>query len=117
MSAKDRDEIESRMRKEVLETAAYPEIIFQSTEITGNKIAENWYRLAIAGKLTLHGVTNHQTIDAQLRLIEDEVRLSGDCTLLQPAYRIKPVSALGGMISLKDEVKFAFDLVGRQQGE
>jgi polyisoprenoid-binding protein YceI len=117
VSAKDREEIESRMRKEVLETAAYPEIVFQSTEITGSKIAESWYRLAIAGKLSLHGVTNTQRIDAQLRLMEDEVRLSGDCTVLQPAYRIKPVSALGGMISLKDELKFVFELVGRKQGE
>jgi len=113
VSAKDRAEIESRMRQEVLETAVYPQIVFQSTEIKPSKIAEGWYRLQIAGKLTLHGVTNPQQVDAQLRIIEDEIRLSGDCTLLQPAYRIKRVSALGGMITLKDELKIAFDLVGR----
>ena len=37
VSAKDRDEIESRMRNEVLETTAYPEIVFQSTEITATQ--------------------------------------------------------------------------------
>ncbi len=117
VSAKDREEIETRMRNEVLEAAAYPEIVFQSTEITATKIAEAWYRLTIAGKLSLHGVTKSERIDAQLRLMEDEVRLSGDCMVLQSAYRIKPVSALGGMISLKDELKFTFDLVARNQGE
>jgi polyisoprenoid-binding protein YceI len=115
VSAKDRDEIESRMRKEVLDTLAYPEIIFQSTAITSSKITENWYRLGITGKLSLHGVTNSQQLDAQLRVTEDEVHLSGECTLLQPAFRIKPVTALGGMISLKDELKVAFDLAGRNQ--
>src|SRR5262245_34080443 len=105
VSAKDHDEIESRMRQEVLETASYPEIAFQSTEITASKIAEGWYRLGIAGKLSLHGVTNPHRLDAQLRVMEDEIRLSGDCTLSQSAYRIKRVSALGGMITLKDELK------------
>ncbi len=47
--------------------------------------------------------------------MEDEIRLTGDCPLSQPAYRIKRVSALGGMITLKDELKLAFDLVGRRQ--
>jgi polyisoprenoid-binding protein YceI len=117
VSAKDRDEIESRMRNEVLETVTYPEIAFKSLEITSSKIAEGWYRLAISGQLSLHGATNTHRVDAQLRVRDDEVRLSGDCALLQPAYRIKRVSALGGMINLKDELKIAFDLVGRKLDE
>ena len=115
VSAKDRDEIERRMRQEVLETALFPEIVFQSTEITSTKIADGWYSLRIAGKLSLHGVTNLHRLDAQLRVMEEEIRLSGDCALSVPAYRIKRVSALGGMITLKDELKIAFDLVGRTQ--
>jgi len=115
VSAKDRDDIESRMRQEVLESATYPEIVFQSSQIKADKIAEGWYRLGIVGNLTLHGVTNLHQIDAQLRMMEDEMRLSGDCMLLQPRYHIKRVSALGGMITLKDELKCVFDLVGRKQ--
>jgi hypothetical protein len=33
-----------------------------------------------------------------------------------PAYRIKRVTALGGMIKLKDEVRFTFDLVAWPEG-
>ena len=113
-SATDREEIESRMRQEVLETAANPEITFQSSEITADRIADNWYRLRIAGELRVHGVKKPQLVDAQLRLSEDEIRLSGQCSLSQAAYRIKPVTALGGAIKLKDELKFDFDLVGRK---
>ena len=115
VSAKDRNEIESRMRQEVLETAYFPEIVFQSTEITSTTIADGWYALRIAGKLSLHGVTNPYRLDSQLRVMDEEIRLTGDCPLSQPTYRIKRVSALGGMITLKDELKLAFDLVGRRQ--
>jgi polyisoprenoid-binding protein YceI len=115
VSAKDRDEIESRMRQEVLETTTYPEIVFQSTEITATKITEGWYRLAIAGKLSLHGVTKQPKVDAQLRVREDDLVLSGECQLLQSAYRIKRVSAVAGMITLKDELKLTFELVGTKQ--
>jgi polyisoprenoid-binding protein YceI len=114
VTPKDRAEIEDRMRKEVLETAAYPEIDFQSTEITADKVADNWYRLRLKGELRLHGVKKPQAVDAQLRILEDQLRLSGQCTLLLSAYRIKPVSALGGLIKLKDDLKFDFDLAGRK---
>ena len=117
VSPKDREEIERRTREEVLETAKYPEIVYQSTEIKADKIADNWYRLQITGELSLHGVKKPHPVDAQLRLLDDEVRLSGQCTLSPSAYRIKPVTALGGTIKLKDELKFDFDLVGRKQDE
>jgi polyisoprenoid-binding protein YceI len=117
VSSQDRHEIERRMRQEVLAADAVPEISFDSTEITASKIGEGWYRLGIAGKLSLHGVTNLERVDAQVRVMNDEIRLSGDAAIAQPAYRIKPVSALGGLITLKEELKIAFDLWGRSQGE
>jgi polyisoprenoid-binding protein YceI len=114
VNPKDREEIEGRMRQEVLETAVYPEIDFQGAEITTGKVADNWYRLRLEGELRLHGVKRAMAVDAQLRIFEDQVRLSGQCTLLLSAYRIKPVLALGGLIKLKDELKFDFDLAGRK---
>lgn len=109
----DRQEIESRMRKEVLETAAYPEVKFQSAAILASKVADNWYRLQIRGQLFLHGVTNPHALDAQLRILSDGIRLGGEFTLSLSAYRIKRVSAVGGMITLKDELKFSFDVAAR----
>jgi polyisoprenoid-binding protein YceI len=112
---KDRQEIETTMRKEVLETAAYPEIRFRSATMAATKIADNWYRLRIRGELTLHGVQHTQEIDSQLRLLDDGIRLSGEFGLALSAYRIKRVTALAGMIKLKDEVEFSFDLAGRAE--
>jgi polyisoprenoid-binding protein YceI len=115
VSPKDREDIEGRMRREVLETAFYPEIDFQSARVTADRVADNWYRLRLEGEVRLHGVKRAQTMDAQLRILEDQVRLSGQCSLLLSAYRIRPVTALGGLIKLKDELKFDFELVGRKK--
>ena len=43
--------------------------------------------------------------------------LSGDFSLRQSDYGIKPVSFAGGALRLKDELKFAFELVARMQEE
>jgi polyisoprenoid-binding protein YceI len=112
----DRQEIESRMRQEVLEVARFPEIRYKSTAVKAAKIAENWYRLQITGDLSLHGVTKALPVDAQCRLVENEIRLSGELTLLQPVFRIKRVTAVGGLITLKDELKVSFEIVGQKEG-
>lgn len=115
VSEKDRNEIESKMRKEVLETATYPEITFRSTEASAGRIAGNWYRVKMKGDLSLHGVTNSEQIDTQVRVQGNILRASGEFTLKQSAYRIKPVSAAAGAIKLKDEIKFSFDIVAQRE--
>jgi polyisoprenoid-binding protein YceI len=118
VSDKDRQEIESKMREEVLETTRYPEITYESTSITGSKIFEGQYRVNIDGKLSLHSVTRECPIQAQVIVAEDSIRASGEFTLRQTDYRIKPVSAAGGTIKLKDELKLSFDIVAdRERGE
>jgi polyisoprenoid-binding protein YceI len=117
VSAKDQEEIESRMRQEVLETARFPEILFEGRASTTDMIAENWYRVGIRGTLSLHGLSNPIEVDVQLRLMGDQLRLSGECKLSQSEYRIRRVSALAGMIVLQDELKVAFDLCGLKQNE
>jgi len=115
VSEKDRQEILRAMREEVLETGKYPEISFRSTQIAATRIADHWFRVQLKGEMRLHGVTKTQDIDAQLRLNENELRLSGDSLLSQTAFGIKRASALGGAIKVKDELKFVFDLVGHSQ--
>jgi polyisoprenoid-binding protein YceI len=115
VKAQDREEIESRMRREVLQTASYPEITFRSTDINADRITAGWYRLRIAGPLHLHGVRKIHQLDAQLRASDEEARLSGQFGLAQSGHGIKLVSALGGMIRVKDELKIDFDLVGRKE--
>jgi len=110
----DREEIDRRTRLEVLETASYPTIAYEGTDSAATRLAPGWFRLRCRGKLSLHGVTGPLDLDAQLRINGDSMRLSGEFALLQSAYRIKRVAALGGTITVKDELKFSYDVAGHK---
>ena len=115
VSDKDRREIERQMREDVLETARYPEIVFESTKVSAEKVMGSQYRTRITGNLSLHGVTRECVIDAQVIAGEDTLRANGEFPLRQSDFNIKPVSAVGGTIKLKDELKFSFDIVAHRQ--
>jgi polyisoprenoid-binding protein YceI len=112
---KDRQEIESGMRNDVLEVARYPEITYHGTAITTTKIENHTNRLQIVGDLSLHGVTQSHRLEAQARLRDDEIRLTGRFALRQSEYKIKPVTALAGALKVKDELQFAFEIFGERE--
>ncbi|HZY84091.1 MAG TPA: YceI family protein [Gemmataceae bacterium] len=116
VSASDRREIEGAMRRDVLETAAHPQVAFVSTSVSGDAAARGHYRARIVGQLSLHGVTQSHTVNAEVLLFADGTRLQGESVLRLSDYRIRPVTALGGTIRLKDELKVAFNLAGLPEG-
>jgi polyisoprenoid-binding protein YceI len=110
VKAADREEIMSRMRRDVLETSAFPEIAFHTEEVAADPVDRGRFKGFLGGRLTLHGVTSPQGTDAELLVLPDGLRLRGECVLRMSAFRIKPVTALAGAIKLKDELKVTFDL-------
>jgi polyisoprenoid-binding protein YceI len=115
ISDKDLREIERLMNQEVLETAKFPEIVYESTSISVTKMADMLCSATINGNLTLHGVTRNQTIVVRVALLGTMLRASGDFALDQTDYNIKLVSVAGGALKLKDELKFSFEMVARRQ--
>jgi polyisoprenoid-binding protein YceI len=111
----DRAEIESRMKREVLESHANPEIRFESAEFAAALVVANRYRFRAAGMLSLRGVTNRHVFEAELLLFDDGVRLGGGFPLRMSEYRIRPVTALGGSIQLRDQVQVSFDIVALEE--
>lgn len=71
---KDRREIEQLMHREVLESAAFPEIAFRSTAVGADKTGEGQYRITLVGDFSLHGVTVDQQIVAYFSLAEQQAR-------------------------------------------
>jgi polyisoprenoid-binding protein YceI len=112
---KDRAEIQNTTMDEVLEAQRFPEISFKTGEIVTSKIADNWFRAQLRGDMTLHGITRSLSIDSQLRLAERELRLGGEFSIQFAQYNLKRVTGLGGLIKLKDELKFEFDLLAQLQ--
>lgn len=116
ISDKDRRDIESEMRDRVLEIAKYPEIVYECSRVTVNKTGDGQYSVSLNGNLTLHGVTRGQSVSAKVAVTGDLLRAFGECSLRQSDYNIKLVSAMGGGLKVKDEVKLSFDLAARKRG-
>jgi polyisoprenoid-binding protein YceI len=116
ISKKDRQEIERQMHDEVLEAEGFPEIIYECPRVTTvQTISEGAFSVSLDGELTLHGATNNQPITARVTLNGDLLRAKGEFSIKQSDYEIRPVSAVGGTIKLKDEIKLSFDIAARKQ--
>ncbi len=113
VSDSDRQTIEKTMREEVLETGKYPEITFNSTTIEVIKNSDTQYQGNIWGDLTLHGVTHNVFIKSQLTFDQKTVRARGEFSLKMTDYSIKPPSVAGGTITVKDTLKFNFNILSQ----
>lgn len=114
ISDKDRREIESEMREKVLETSRYPEIVFDVSSVTVAKTGNAQSSVTLNGQLGLHGVKKGQKVPATLVATGDMLRAFGEFSFRQTDYGIRPTSAAGGALKVKDEVKFTFDIVARK---
>jgi polyisoprenoid-binding protein YceI len=114
ISEKDKEEIHRKMSEEVLEMDRFPEILYECSRVSGSGSGDRYW-VALNGELTLHGVTKSVPISARVIINGSSVRAAGDFLIRQSDYEIAPVSAAGGAIKLKDEVKLTFDIVARKE--
>jgi polyisoprenoid-binding protein YceI len=115
VSDKDCREIERAMKDQVLEAARFPEIAFESRQVSGMQLGESLYVMKIEGDLFLHGVTRRQIISAQVGSADGSLRASGEFSVKQTDFNIKLVSVAGGALKVKDELKVSFDIVAGKQ--
>jgi polyisoprenoid-binding protein YceI len=115
VSDKDRREMERAMHEEILETASYPEIVYECSKISATKTGEGQYSVTLNGDLTLHGVTRSHAVPARVILNEDSLRAFGIFTLLQSDHDLKLASVAGGALKVKDELKFSFNILARKK--
>ena len=107
--------INKELREIVLHPDQYPEITFQSTNVTAKSAGADRYEVRIQGNLTLHGVTRPVTIPAVVTLSGNELRAVGEFEIDRDDYKVKATSAFHGMVRVSDEIEFEFDIVGRRQ--
>jgi polyisoprenoid-binding protein YceI len=106
--------INKELREIVLEPEKYPEIVFKSTEVTGQSLGNGQYDLKIAGDLTLHGVTRHIAIPAKVTLTGNNLRAVGEFSIDRSDFKVNATSAFHGMVRVRNKVKFTFDIVGHR---
>lgn len=110
MSDKDAAEIENTMRKNVLETTQFPEIVFVSKDVSLQQISGGRFAVTATGFLSLHGETRERTIEAEAVINDGNIRAQGELMLRQSDFNIEQVKALGGTLKVKDKVEIFFDI-------
>lgn len=107
--------IDKELKEIVLHPDQYPDITFQSTNVTAKALGADRYDVKINGNLTLHGVTRPVTIPALVTLKGNSLlRAVGKFSIDRDDYKVKATSAFHGMVRVDDDIKFEFDIVGRR---
>lgn len=94
-----------------LQADQYPELVINAVRIAGD-----WPVLIADVDISLHGVTRRQTVLLKVQHSDDEVMAQGQLVLRQSDYGIKPLSVLGGLLSVQDEIGLEFELVANRIG-
>jgi len=110
----ERLEIERVMFDEVLEKMQYPKAQYRSSNVSALKTAENMYRVNVKGDLALHGITRGVGLEAQVVVGEETLRAQGSFAINQSDFELKIASVAGGTLKIKDELKFAYFILGRR---
>ena len=103
LSTDKRRQVQERMLgPDVLDSARFPTITFESTKV--ERVGSG--QLLVGGRLSLHGVT--RSISVTVR--NERGRYVGSCTLKQRDFGIMPISIGGGTVKVKNELKIDFDI-------
>lgn len=114
VSEKDRAEIFNSMHKEVLESERHGKITFQSASISNlSQSGKDEYSFTLNGDLMLRGVTKRIAVPLTATITATEIRAKGKYRLKQTDYGIKPYSAAGGTVKVRNEVTVNFSIVAR----
>ena len=96
---KNQAEIQQTMQEKVLESARYPDIAFQSSNV--EKSGDNVWR--VMGTLTLHGVSKPIEVNVK----REGSAYTGNATIKQTDFGIQPIN-VGGVVKVKNELQIAF---------
>ena len=102
VSEKDQAEVESNMHSKVLESSAYPKIVFESTEV--RRISDGAWK--VSGNLTLHGATKPVVVD----VTRDHDAYVGTARIKQTDFGIIPIKIGGGVVKVKDLLEISFQI-------
>ena len=101
------------LSEQVLDVERFPTIVFASREVGVAQADAESLQLAIAGDLTLHGVTRPQIVRAAVGLGPEGLAATGRLRIEQTDFGIEPVRAAAGAVKVKNELDITFALTFR----
>ncbi|MFP5394023.1 MAG: YceI family protein [Gammaproteobacteria bacterium] len=96
----------NNMLTRVLEAEHYPVV-----QLHAQRIAAQPDKLKLS--ITLHGVTRSYEVPTRIEQTDSALTASGALTLLQSDFAIKPMSIMGGALTVQDALEVRFTLVAR----
>ncbi len=102
---------DGRMRGKILETARYPEIVFELRSFTGDLSRLNpgeSFAVQIAGDLTVHGKTARIQLPVDVYVFEDRIEVAGSFPLHWKEYGMRDPSF--GVVRVKEPMQVNFRL-------
>ena len=104
---------DSRLRKDYLESASYPEVEMRFArflELPESFEQDEGYSLRLEGELTVKGITAPTIWDATFEFDDGHLRASATTEVLMSTYGVGPIS-IAGLLKTRDEVGLSIDLV------
>jgi polyisoprenoid-binding protein YceI len=106
---------EAMLGPSVLDAARFPSVSFRSSRVVVVTRAADGSDIRVEGAMTLHGVTRTLTLPLHVTLARDGTMTArGSLSIRQTDYGIKPVTAGGGAVRVKDELEVRFVLIARR---
>jgi polyisoprenoid-binding protein YceI len=107
LSDKDRAKVEAQVQsRDILDTAKYPQIRFESREVRlGRPAGDGSVQAELTGQFELHGVRQIVRIPMRARWSSQELQADGTLVLRQSDFGIRPYSKALGTIAVQDRVE------------
>jgi len=112
--AKDVPKVQAVMAgPDVLDVSRFPSITFRSHAVSGKEVSPGVYEAQVQGDLSLHGVSRSLTLPLRVEVKDGTLTATGKTVLRHSDFGMKPVSAGGGTVKVKNEIGVDFKIVAR----
>lgn len=84
---------DTRMNKDILETAIYPDVIFRPTQVDGNVVESGASEVNLRGIFSIHGADHDLTVHVHAELLGDHWKATSKFEVPYVMWGIKDPSA------------------------
>jgi polyisoprenoid-binding protein YceI len=109
---------DNAIRERWLESATYPMVRFEPTDVTGAPATFSDGQdvsLTVTGNATVRDTTKPLTFEVSGTIQGDELRASGSATARMTDFNFPPPDILG-VLKVDDEFRIVFDILARREG-
>jgi polyisoprenoid-binding protein YceI len=113
MTEFERKEFHNVLNNLVLESDKFPKIKFVSASVSDARKSGETRTFTLNGDLTMRDTTKKVSFPVAVTIAKDQLRATGEASLKQSDYGIKPYSGKLGLIKIGDDVKINFEIVAK----